>query len=289
VRLLVATEIAMARFEDLALGEEISVHTRQLASEQKNVAMNQALFQQGLISTSAQAAGVADMEEARRTLSELERQRGLTRLRLTRLCGGAAGDTPHSSMPRIPQSPAKAPASVWGSRPDLIAAEADVRSAFATADAARLDLLPSLSLAAGGNLGSNSLTGQLRTWELSAGPRLEIPLWDPARIAATKRGNAKAAETAANYRSTALSAVEEIEGAYLNFQRRKSQLASAETEMESARTAWLHAQSLTSEGQGSFAQENQAARRYRDATRNTTRLRLHTLNDHLTLIRALGG
>lgn len=288
-RLLVATEIALARFEELALGEEIAIQSRQLASEKKNVEMTEALFQQGLISTNERAAAIASAEDAHRILSELDRQRGLARLRLTRLCGGDAGSYPGSGTPRIPRSPAKSPASVWGSRPDLIAAEADVRAAFAAADAARLDLLPTLSLGAGGNLGSQSLTGQLRTWELSAGPRLEIPIWDPSRIAATKRGNAKAAEAAANYRSTALQAVEEIEGSYLSFERRKSQFSSIERESESARTAWLHAQELTRHGQGSFAQENQAARRYRDTTRNAARLRLQALNDYLTLIRALGG
>ena len=288
-RLLVATEIALARFEDLALNQEIAIQTQQLASEQKNAEMNEALFQQGLISTSTRAESIASVEEARRDLSELDRQRGLARLRLDRLCGGHAGEAKAGLVPRIPDSPSKSPASVWGSRPDLMAAEADVRAAFAAADAARLDLLPSLTLAAGGNLGSNSLTGQLRTWEASTGPRLEIPIWDPGRIAATKRNNAKAAEAAANYRSAALNAVEEIEGAYLSLARRKSQLASIEREANSARTAWQDAQALTRAGHSAFVQENQAARRYRDAARNSLRMRFQTLEDHIKLIRTLGG
>lgn len=289
VKLLVATEIAMARFEDLALSEEITIQSRLLASENKNVAMNEALFRQGLISTNERAASIASAEEASRMLSELDRQRGLARLRLNRLCGGSAGTFPASAMPRIPLSPTKSPASVWGSRPDLIAAEADVRSAFAAADAARLDLLPTLSLAAGGSLGSHSLTGQLRTWELTVGPRLEIPIWDPARIATTKRSKAKAAEAAANYRSTALRAVEEIESSYLSLEHLRSQLVSLEKQRTAAHTAWLHAQSLTREGQGSFSQENQATRHYQTTTRQATRLKLQLLNHHLTLIRALGG
>ncbi len=290
VRLMIATEIAMARFEELLLGEEIALQTEQVASEQKAAGLNEELFRQGLISSSERADAVSTVEQARRSLSELDRQRGLVRLRLTRLCGGDAG-SPSSSrvMPRIPASPSKSPASVWGSRPDLIAAEADVRSAFAGADAARLDLLPTLALGAGGNLGTNSLKEQLRTWELSAGPRLEIPIWDPARIAATKRGSAKASEAAANYRATALRAVEEIEGAFLNLTRRKGQLTSMQSEVESTRTSWLHSQAKSREGQGSFAQENQAARRYTDAARSSIRLHLQALDNHLSLVRALGG
>jgi hypothetical protein len=38
---------------------------------------------------------------------------------------------------------------------------------------------------------SNPLSGQLKTWELSAGPRLEIPIWDPVRIAMVKHCNSE--------------------------------------------------------------------------------------------------
>jgi hypothetical protein len=62
-----------------------------------------------------------------------------------------------------------------------------------------------------------------------------------------------------------------------------------QSEVESTRTSWLHSQAKSREGQGSFAQENQAARLYRDNARNAMRLRLQAINDHISLIRALGG
>ena len=189
----------------------------------------------------------------------------------------------------IPPSPAQSPAAVWGSRPDLVAAEAELRAAFATQDATRLDLLPALSLGAGGNLGTNSLSGHLRTWELSAGPRLEIPVWNPARIATLKRSRAAAAGAAADYRTMALKTIEEIEGAYLNFSRRRSQLQSIEREQAIARTVRIDTQEKRRSGAGTFADENLAGRRYRDAKRMTSRLRLQLLDDYLALVRALGG
>lgn len=288
-RLLIATEIALARFEDQILGSEIGIQKNQLASEEKAAQLNESMFQQGLITSNDRATGISAVETARRELSELERRRDLARLRLNRLCGGDAGNNKQSAMPIVPPSPVKSPASVWGSRPDLVAAEADVRSAFSAWDAAKLDLLPTLSLGAGGNLGSNSLTGQLKTWELSVGPRLEIPIWDPARIAMVKRSKSYAAESAANYRSTALRAVEEIEGAYVNLSQRRKQLASSERERESAKTAWLDAQSKTRTGAGSFVEENSISRNYRNASRNAASLRLQLLDDYLALVRALGG
>lgn len=288
-RLLIATEIALARFEILILGAEVATRKAQLSDEEKAMEFNEAMFKQGLISSNDRATGISAAESARRGLSELERRRDLARLRLDRLCGGNAGAPPHGALPVVPPSPLKSPAAVWGSRPDLIAAEADLRSAFAAWDAARLDLLPTLSLGVGGNLGKNSLSSQLRTWELSAGPRLEIPVWDPARIAMAKRSKSSAAESAANYRITALRAVEEIEGAYVNLSRRRGQLASSERERESAKTAWLDARSKTRSGAGSFAEEISISRNHHDISRAAALLRLQLLDDYLALVRALGG
>jgi NodT family efflux transporter outer membrane factor (OMF) lipoprotein len=288
-RLMIATEIALARFEDLVLSSEIGIQQAQLASEEKAVGMTEALLQRGLVSSGDRSMSVSGAEAMRRELSELERLRSLARLRLDRLCGGDTGSTTVGDLPVIPPSPAKSPAAVWGSRPDLVAAEAELRAAFAAQDAAHLDLLPTLSLGAGGNLGTNSLSGQLRTWELSAGPRLEIPVWDPGRIATLKRSKAAAAGSAADYRATALKAVEEIEGAYLNFTRRRSQLQSIEREQATTRTAWIDTRAKTKSGAGSFPDENLAGRRYREVSRAASRLRLQLLDDYLALVRALGG
>jgi multidrug efflux system outer membrane protein len=288
-RLLIATEIALARFEDLVLSSEIGIQKAQLASEEKALGMTEALFQRGLVSSGDRSTNVSETETMRRELAELDRLRGLARLRLDRLCGGGTGSSASGNLPTVPASPTKSPAAVWGSRPDLVAAEAELRAAFATQDAARLDLLPTLSLGAGGSLGTNSLSGQLRTWELSAGPRLEIPVWDPGRIATLKRSKAAAAGAAADYRATALKAVEEIEGAYLNFTRRRGQLQSIQREQATAQTVWIDTQAKSKSGAGTFADENLAGRRYRDAHRMTSRLRLQLLDDYLALVRALGG
>jgi outer membrane protein TolC len=181
------------------------------------------------------------------------------------------------------------PAAVWSTRPDLIEAEAEVRAAFALEDSARLDLLPSLSLGAGGSAGKSSLTGQLKTWELSAGPRLEIPIWDPSRMAELRRSKARAALAASSYRAVALNAVEEIEGAYLDFTRHRMQLESLEKETSSLLIAWNDAKSKSSAGAISFFEETLAAKRHQEASTLRSLMRLRVLNDYLLLVRSLGG
>jgi outer membrane protein TolC len=159
------------------------------------------------------------------------------------------------------------PAAVWSTRPDLIEAEAEVRAAFALEDSARLDLLPSLSLGAGGSAGKSSLTGQLKTWELSAGPRLEIPIWDPSRMAELRRSKARAALAASSYRA----------------------LESLEKETSSLLIAWNDAKSKSSAGAISFFEETLAAKRHQEASTLRSLMRLRVLNDYLLLVRSLGG
>jgi outer membrane protein TolC len=204
------------------------------------------------------------------------------------LGGGTVPETGWADV-KVPATPSKVPAAVWQSRPDLIAAEAEVRQAFALQDSARLNLLPSLSLEAGGAFAGSSLRGNYNQWTAGVGPRLEIPVWDPERIAQVKRSKAEAVQASANYRSTANRAVEEIEGAYVDLSRYRAQLSSFEREAVAKRRAWQDAESKLGSGVDSEIKVTNLARTYRDAAALETRMRLRALDAHLRLVRALGG
>ncbi len=289
IRLLIATEIAAARFEDTINSVEIERQTSLLKDQEKSLGMTRQLLEKGLASSGDQASQLAEVERLKREVSELTRIRDKARLRLTRLCGGTSATGLSHSTPQIPPVPTRLPAAAWSARPDLIEAEAEVRAAFALQDSARLDLLPSLSLGAGGSAGKNSLSGQFKTWELSAGPRLEIPIWDPSRVAELRRSNARAALSASSYRAVTLNAVEEIEGAYLDFTRHRMQLESLEKETSSLLIAWNDAKSKSSAGTISFLEETLSAKRHQEASTLRSLMRLKVLNDYLLLVRSLGG
>ena len=289
VRLLIATEIAAARFEDTIHSAEIIRQSGQLAAEERSLDMTRRMLERGLVSSGDLASRLAQVESLRREISELSRLGDNARLRLVRLRGGMQAPGTARDTPRIPSVPTRIPAAVWSSRPDLIEAEAEVRAAFALQDSARLDLLPSVSLGAGGSFGKGSLSGQIKTWELSAGPRLEIPIWDPSRLAELRRSKAKAALAASSYRAVALNAVEEIESSYLDFTRHRMQLDSLDKESSSLQTAWNHAKSKSASGTASFFEETTAGKRYHEASALRSLTRLRVLNDYLKLVRALGG
>lgn len=289
VRLLVATEVAAARFEQSLFTEEIERQQGLLKAEQRAAELTTELLDRGLVSSTERAARVASVESLVRAISELERLRERARLRLSRLLGGQIVVPTATATLRLPRTPGRIPAAVWQARPDLIAAEAQVRQAFALEDAARLDLLPSLSLEAGGDLGGNSLRGDYSQWTAAVGPRLEIPVWDPQRIAQLKRRQAEAASASASFRSTANEAVEEIEGAYVDLSRYRNQLASLEREATAKRQAWQDAESRLETGAGSAIVAADLGRAYGETAALATHMRLRTLDAHLRLVRALGG
>jgi len=288
VKLMLATEVAAARFESVLLGEVASLLREQAAAEKEAYTLTRSLADSGLTDSADLAEREADAQSFLRMAEDMDRMQKLAGLRLDRLTGGRAQAGGRPAY-RVPSAPQRLPAEAFARRPDLIAAEAEVRAAFEIAYASRLDLLPSLSLTAGADGGQSSLRNRFQMWTASVGPRLEIPIWDPTRLAAVPRNRAEAEMAAADYRSTALTAIEEIEGGYVNFRSRVRQHASAERESASRRVAWTNAESRRKAGLISSIQATELRHAYYEARRNSIRLKIRVLNNHLRLIRALGG
>jgi len=289
VKLMLATEVAAARFESILLGEEAALLREQAAAENEALRLTRSLADSGLADSAELAVRDADAQSFLRMAEDVDRQQTLARLRLDRLTGGRARAAGRHTALRVPAAPQRLPADAFAQRPDLIAAEAEVRAAFEIAHAARLDMLPSLSLTAGADGGRNSLRNRFEMWTASAGPRLEIPIWDPARLAAVPRNRAEAGMAAADYRSTALKAIEEIEGGYVNFRSRIKQHSSADREAASRHKALTDAEARRKAGLISMIQATEQRHAYYEARRNSIRLKIRVLNDHLRLVRALGG
>ena len=87
-----------------------------------------------------------------------------------------------------------------------------------------MDLFPSLSLKLTGTTASGSLTDPFQSWISEAGPRLDLPIWDPERLARSRVHGARARVAAAEYRTAALRAVEDVEVALVQFHYRQAEL-----------------------------------------------------------------
>ncbi len=289
MRLLVAAEVCAARLEQNLLTRELGLQQEQLNDESEATELSRQLLDKGLISSADHARRISDMEDLERRVHELMRLRENARLRLARLLGGDKAPAPLSDGFNLPAIPTRVPAEVWQQRPDLLAAEAMVREAFAIQDSAKLKLLPTLSLGLGGSLASSSPRGGYEVWMASVGPKLDIPIWDPSRIAQVRRSQAGAAEASARYRATSDRAVEDIETAYNDCTHHRHHMESLEREASAKRKAWQDSQAKHRAGLESTIQRTDLGRSYANTAIMATRMRIEALHAQLRLIRALGG
>ncbi|MEE3180110.1 MAG: TolC family protein, partial [Verrucomicrobiota bacterium] len=163
-RLLVVTRVADAHFRTLRLNEERSLIADSIAANRKIVEVRRERRKAGLLSDTELLRHEAEHESLTRSLLDLDRLRGLAHLQLETLCGGSSlpRTSSHLAAVRTPALPMRTTSAVMTRRPDLLAAESRVRSAFQLEESARLHLLPSLTLGAGASGESASLLSGFR-------------------------------------------------------------------------------------------------------------------------------
>jgi len=125
-------------------------------------------------------------------------------------------ETARPIPPVPPVVPIGLPADLARRRPDIREAEARLHAATAQIGVAVADLYPRLTLGAQGGLQSETVAG-LANWAsrfVTAGPTLELPIFDAGRRRGTVRvQDIRAKEAALDYRRTVLSALQETENA----------------------------------------------------------------------------
>ena len=289
--LLVSTQVANAHFRILRLKDERALIAESIAANAKILTVLSDREHAGLISTTELRRQEAEHERLTRTLLDLDRLRGLAHLQLNTLCGGAAQPRPGHQLASVhhPPLPTRTTSAVMRKRPDLLAAEARVRSAFQLEESARLNLLPSLSLGGGARGESRTLLSGFREWVASAGPRLDVPIYDPKRLASVGAHRASTNEAAALYRRTALRAFEEVESAYLSLSNRTRQHQAAKREVAALEEARTNTLATFEQGIVSQVELLESERRSLEGRRQELAVRHALLRDHLALIRALGG
>jgi NodT family efflux transporter outer membrane factor (OMF) lipoprotein len=123
----------------------------------------------------------------------------------------------YSTVP--PRARADVPASLMARRPDLVAAELNVLSAFRAEEAARLNLLPSFSFDVGLGYLQNALIDYLKTNPLLFHPTIgmSVPIYEGGRLEAEiKIATAQQEQATAAYGSALLEAFAEVENTLTN-------------------------------------------------------------------------
>jgi multidrug efflux system outer membrane protein len=200
-------------------------------------------------------------------------------------------DTARPVPPVPPSLPIGLPADLARRRPDIREAEAQLHSATAQIGLAVGNLFPRLTLSAQGGVQSESASDLLK-WAsrfVTAGPALEVPIFDGSRWATVRLQKVRAEEAALNYQRAVLIALHEVENALASYRADRDRGLALSNAVQENRDALDLARSRYSSGVASFidvldAERNLQQNELAQAT-NTTSIS----SDLVAVYRALGG
>ena len=192
------------------LGESVQAYTRALSLTKQR---HDAGIAPGLDVSQAQTQLNVASSQAAQTLA----QRALMEHAIAALLGVSASTfsiNPELVTIKLPQTPSGVPSALLERRPDIAAAQRRMIAANANIGVARAAYFPSLTLGAQGGFQSNSISNWLSApssfWAI--GPNALLTLFDGGlRRAQVAQARAEFDASAANYRSTVVTAFQQVE------------------------------------------------------------------------------
>ena len=216
-RLLYQAELASDYFQIQGLDTSRQLLDATVKSYEQYVQLTQNRFDGGVASQGDVAQAQTQLETARAQLVDLGVQRAQFEHAIAVLTGKPPSDLSIPAVPNQAPPPVSTigiPSALLERRPDVAAAERQVAAANEQIGIATAALYPSLTISAAAGLQSTVL-GDLLTWPSrfwSVGPQLAETLFDAGRRRAQIKVTQAAYDaTAANYRQTVLTALQQVE------------------------------------------------------------------------------
>jgi outer membrane protein, multidrug efflux system len=305
-------ESRAAQVADVALntlGTSASTYFQLLLTRDKLVAAAQNVANAQAISAIADArveAGVAvpieslqqriALQREQATLRSLQQSELAARASLALLTGrnvqgfDVEGQTLQNIV--VPRVQPGLPSELLLRRPDLVQAEAQLRSAVAGIDIARSDYFPSLALTGSASASSSSLTALVMSPDqfINASASILQTLLDTGQRSRALESRELAMENAlASYRRTVLAAFNEVEVLLSAVQLQEEQVAVALQNLGAAEEAFRIAQVRYEEGVTDFLTVLTTQNTLFSSRNATLDTKLQQLNTLISLYQALGG
>jgi outer membrane protein, multidrug efflux system len=196
------------------------------------------------------------------------------------------------SASQLVELPAGLPSETLQRRPDVRAAEYQLRAAEADIGVARAALYPSITLTASAGTQSSSLSGLFesgtRIWSFA--PKLDLPIFDAGqRRANVQVSEADQAIALANYEKALQTAFREVADALAVRATLAEQLAAQQSLTEATAKRYELSDALYKNGASSFLEVLDAQRSLYTARQSLITLRLNEQLNRVTLYRVLGG
>ncbi|MGH9719041.1 MAG: efflux transporter outer membrane subunit [Bryobacteraceae bacterium] len=281
-------------FQIRQFDEQIDQQRRSLATNKTILTIYAAQFAHGLVPQTQVLRQRAELNLLTTDLLELKKSRDLSENALATLTGVPAGElkVPAGHLRdevRLPGVPAVLPSQLLSRRPDIVAAEYRVLSAYDLVGQARLAQLPSVNLA--GRAGTAALSpGDLfRTFTLSFLPSINFPMFDPSIKARIRTTEAQTQFVEQDYRRVVMSAFEEVENALVNLVARKGQQAELLEATDRLQVVATQIEAQLKTGVVSQLEVFETERQVLRAQLALVGVHRQILSDTVTLYKALGG
>jgi len=294
-RLTIASEVGRNFFLLRSNDAQMQIVRDTISLRQEALNLQDSRFKGGLANEMDVARARTELELARNDLAILERLRGSAEHALAVLCGQLPSEfrvAADKSLPMPPTVPAGLPSQLLQRRPDIRAAEQNLRSANAEIGVAEASFYPTFELT--GAAGFETIgTDMFADWQnrvLSIGPSISAPLFTGGRLksnlAATK---SKYDETLASYRQSILVALRDVEDALLDLRAYAKQRAAVNAALTAANDTSRLARLRYDKGLASYFEVVDADRTVLNTRLSLARIDGERLISTVILLKALGG
>lgn len=297
VLLALQADVAQTYFQLRTLDADVDVLTRGLSLREQTLQLIDKRRTAGDVSELDVARARTDLATTRAELQGLRGTRARTEHRLALLLGQAPAAFQLAPQAlavdaAVPAVPPGLPSTLLERRPDVVAAQAQMRAASARVGQARSALFPALVLTANGGVASYELRDlfqwSARSWLTSA--VFSLPLFDGGRNRAMiSQAEAQLAESVATYRSSVLQAFGDVEGQLSSLSTLREQSGSVSDALVSARLSAELADKRYRAGEDSYLTLLDAQRSLLSVERQALQLRGAWAASTVGLVRALGG
>ena len=294
--LALTANLAAAAIQEAAVRDQIAASERLIGSQAELLAVLQRQFAKGQAARGDVDAQALALAQAQAALPPLIRQRDQLRDQIAALGGGY----PTDPAPRIDFAtltaptdlPEAVPARLVEQRPDIRAAEANLRAANAAVGVAAAARLPSVTLtaAAGGQSGTlgTLLSQGDQAWSLGTG--LAQPVFQGFALKHRQRAaEAALAQARAQYRSTVVTSCQNVADALHALESDAQTLRIADAGEAAARSALETARRRNAAGEVGSPAVLGAVQTHEQAVIGLSQARTQRLLDTIALFQALGG
>lgn len=296
-RISLVAEVAKAYLTLLADREMLTITEATLHNEMASYALVEQRTNGGITTQLALAQARTGLETAKANLAIYRRQVAQDLNSLTLLVGGPLPDLPAdisalSERQPFPGLPEKMPSQVLLRRPDILAAEHELKGAHASIGAARAAFFPSISLTASAGMMSADLAdlfnGSFGTWAFL--PSINLPIFSAGKLqaqldVATIRREA----SIASYEKAIQTAFREVADSLIAQETYREQLVAQRANLKANEDYFTMAGSRYKEGLDNYLALLDAQRSFYTARQGYVMLRLAQLVNQINMYKVLGG